>query len=216
MFADLHIHSIFSGSSRSPENIVSEAKNRQISLLSICDHCTVNSYERLDRACAQNSVSYILGVEMGAILHGNSYDVLAYNFDIENQDMLDLIEREYDKGREECEAMIDRLCTDYPELSLSDYLAYEYPKEMGGWKYQHYAVERGIFETYEEAGRRIFSEYFAFGQDAIPVEELCFHVKSADGIPVIAHPGNKSPEKLVSFLRDLQERDIEEVECFYP
>ena len=71
-------------------------------------------------------------------------------------------------------------------------------------------------ETYEEAGNRIFSKYFVAGQETYPVEEFCSLVKGANGIPVIAHPGNKSPEKLVSFLQDLQERGIEGVECFYP
>ena len=45
---------------------------------------------------------------------------------------------------------------------------------------------------------------------------FCGLVKQANGVPVIAHPGNKTPEELVSFLRDMQERGIEGVECFYP
>lgn len=70
MFADLHIHSIFSDSSRSPENIAHEAKKKQISLLSVCDHYSIDSYERLDNACVQNSISYVLGIEMDANLNG--------------------------------------------------------------------------------------------------------------------------------------------------
>ena len=72
MFVDLHIHSVFSDSSRSPENIVHEAKKKQISLLSVCDHYSIDSYERLDRACVQNNISYVLGIEMDANLGGCS------------------------------------------------------------------------------------------------------------------------------------------------
>lgn len=216
MFADLHIHSIFSDSSRSPENIAHEAKKKQISLLSVCDHYSIDSYRRLDNACVQNSISYVLGIEMDANLNGKNHHVLAYNFDKQNKKMLDFIKRQYDKNQKECEAMIIKMCADYPQLSLSDYLVYEYPKELGGWKYLYYAVEKGIFKTYEEAGASIFPKYFEAGKETYSVEEFCGLVKQANGVPVIAHPGNKTPEELVSFLRDMQERGIEGVECFYP
>lgn len=38
MKVDLHIHSNYSDSSRSPEEIVAIAKKRAVSLISICDH----------------------------------------------------------------------------------------------------------------------------------------------------------------------------------
>jgi predicted metal-dependent phosphoesterase TrpH len=46
MFVDLHINSIFSDSTNSPENITRIAKEKQVSLLSVCDHFTFDSYER--------------------------------------------------------------------------------------------------------------------------------------------------------------------------
>ena len=216
MFVDLHIHSIFSDSSRSPEDIVRVAKSRNVSLLSVCDHYSIASYERLADACDQYRVSYVIGVEMDANMDDNNHHVLAYNFDRKNQKFIDFINLQHEKNEKECEAMIVKMSGDHSQLSLSDYLAYEVPKESGGWKYIHYTVEKGVFKTYDEAESVIFPTCFVPGEETYPVEEFCGLVKQANGVPVLAHPGNKAPEELVSFLRDMQERGIEGIECFYP
>ena len=216
MYADLHIHSTFSDSTRTPEDIVHEAKKQQVSLLSVCDHDSIGSYERLAAACSQNNISYILGIELGATLKGESYHVLAYNFDKQNSEMLEFIRHQYTQSQKDCENMIVKMCVDYPQLSLSDYISFEYPKELGGWKYIHYAVERGIFKTYDEAGAYIYLKYMETGEDDYSIEQFCSLVKRANGVPVLAHPGNDSPDKLRSFLRDMQDNGIEGIECFYP
>lgn len=216
LFADLHIHSIFSDSSRTPENIVKEAKKQNVSLLSVCDHGSIGSYERLVEACRQNNVSYVLGIEMSAVMNGLDYDILVYNFDQNNIEMKDFIQRQYIFSQKECEAMIKRMSADHPQISLTDYLKYEYSEVSGGWKYIHYAVARGVFDSYEEAGKAIFSSYYEAGKDSYSVEDFCEIVKRADGVPVLAHPGNRTPEKLSSLLKDMKNRGVEGIECFYP
>ena len=114
-------YSIYSDSSRTPENIVYEAKNKQVSILSVCNHYTIASYERLEYACRQNNVSFVSGIEMDAILNGENYHVLAYHFDKQNQQILDFKNRQYVKSQNECEAMITKISADYPQLSLVDY-----------------------------------------------------------------------------------------------
>ena len=216
MYADLHIHSIFSDSSRSPEEIAQIAKSQDVSLLSVCDHYTVASYERLADACKQHGISCVVGVEMDANMHDANYHVLAYNFDKDNTIMSDFIKRQYVKNQNECTAMIAKMCDEYPQLSLAEYLAYDYPRELGGWKYIHYAVEKGIYKTYDDAGPVIYPKYFEASKETYLVEDFCSVVKQANGVPVLAHPGNKPPDQLVSFLRDMHERGIEGIECFYP
>ena len=216
MFADLHIHSIYSDSTRSPEEIIEVAKNQCVSLLSVCDHGSIASYERLADACKKYGISYALGIEMGGMMNGEGYHLLAYSFDQNNKKMIDFIRQENEKGEKECEAMIVKMCCEYPQLSLSDYLEYNPTRESGGWKYIHYAVARKVFETYEEAGAVIFPTYYEAGEDACSVEDFCYHVKQAGGVPVLAHPGNQTPEQLASLLQDMQERGVEGIECFYP
>ena len=219
MYVDLHIHSIFSDSSRSPEEIVAIAKKRQVSLLSICDHSSISAYPRFIEACNKSNIKYTVGVELGGTMYGEDYHILAYNFDINDEGMLKFIQDEKNRSDKECEDMIVRMSKDYPNISIDDYINYECPKEKGGWKYIYYALEKNIFKFYEEAGEYIYSNYFVEDKGEKSVEELCNIVKRAGGVPVLAHPGyiyERNPEKFVSFLQDMYDRGIEGIECYYP
>ena len=57
MKVDLHIHSIYSDSSRSPLEIVALAKKRNVGLLSICDHATIGAYSVLPESCRDNGMN---------------------------------------------------------------------------------------------------------------------------------------------------------------
>jgi predicted metal-dependent phosphoesterase TrpH len=80
----------------------------------------------------------------------------------------------------------------------------------------HYAVARGAFKTYEEAGATIFPTYYEVVEGTYPVEEFCRIVKNANGIPVLAHPSNDDPDVLTALFRNMQESGIEGIECYYP
>lgn len=85
MKIDLHIHSTYSDSSRSPEEIVGLAKERNVSLISICDHATISAYDTIPQLCKDNKMQCILGVELGALWNGESIHMLAYHFDKNNE-----------------------------------------------------------------------------------------------------------------------------------
>ncbi len=81
MKVDLHIHSTYSDSSRSPEEIVNLAKERNVSVLSICDHATIGAYNTFPQICSENNIRCVLGVELGVMWYGEEIHMLAYNFD---------------------------------------------------------------------------------------------------------------------------------------
>ena len=216
MYADLHIHSNFSDSTNSPEDIVRIAVERNVSLISICDHMNFDSYDRLKEACNLNGISFIAGIELDANLNDENYHVLVYNFDRNNKRFNDFVNSHKDKSKKECEAMIERMSLDFPELSLSEYISYEYPTEQGGWKYMHYIIEKGLHKTHSGVGEDFFPKYFVAGEETFSVEDFCVVAKQAGGIPVLAHPGNLETETLIFLLKNMKERGIEGVECYYP
>jgi predicted metal-dependent phosphoesterase TrpH len=66
MRVDLHVHSLFSDGSQHPVEIVQAAMKREVSILSICDHYTIDSYDALFSACKSNKIKVVLGVELDA------------------------------------------------------------------------------------------------------------------------------------------------------
>ena len=219
MYVDLHVHSIFSDSSRTPEEIVRVAKERNVSLLSICDHSSVLAYPGFINACEQYALRYTTGVEVDGTMNDENYHILAYNFDLKNRKLLALIQEQKGKSNRECEDMIARMSKDYSVISVVDYRNYTPPVEKGGWKYIHYAVEKGIFSSYEDAGEFIFPHYFVGDPGSYPIEDLCELIRKAGGVPVLAHPGYKyncDMNDFLSFLKEMCDRGIGGVECFYP
>jgi len=220
MKVDLHIHSDYSDSSRSPEEIVAIAKNKGLGLISICDHGTMAAYDRLSSACKDNNINCVLGIELSAIWGDEDFDILAYNFDKDNKAMKSLIAEQFQNV--ECDWIAYNMSLDYPQISLDDYRKYDYPKEKGGWKYIHYAVAKGIVKTYEEGNNTLFSKYSTpnhLSHGEIKLQDFCSLVKQANGVPVLAHPGylyDRNPDGFLNMLKEFKELGIEGIECYYP
>ena len=221
MKVDLHIHSIYSDSSRSPEEIVALAKKRNVGLLSICDHATIGAYSVLPEICRDNGMNYVLGVELEILWKGESLHMLAYNFDPNDAQMKTFMDKQY--RAIECEYIVYNMMQDYPQMSLEEYRHFAYPKEKGGWKYLYYAVEKGAAKTYEEANETIYSRYGMpnhlsdFGE--CNISDFCEMVKRAGGVPVLAHPGylyERNPGGFASMLGEMRGCGLGGIECYYP
>lgn len=221
MKVDLHIHSNYSDSSRSPEEIVALAKERNVSLISICDHATIAAYDRLPQICQSNHINYVLGIELSALWNYESIHMLAYHFDRDNVQMKTYISKQY--SNIECEYIVLNMIKDYPQMSLEDFRNFQYPKENGGWKYLYYAVAKGAAKTYEEANLTIYRKYATPNDLSEPgeyrMQDFCKLVKQANGVPVLAHPGylyRRDPDHFVTTLQEMIECGIEGIECYYP
>jgi len=221
MKADLHIHSIYSDSSRSPEEIAAVAKKNNVALVSICDHATINAYDRFFHACENENINCVLGVELGVSWKNEDLHVLAYNFDKNNTKMKTLIDEQHKDI--ECEYIIYNMIKDYPQISLEDYRNFEYPKEKGGWKYIHYAVAKGIAATYEHGNNFIYGKYSTPNHlsnlGECNLQDFCETVKQAGGVSILAHPGflyDKNPDGIFEILKDIKNHGIEGIECYYP
>ncbi len=68
MFADLHLHSIYSDGLYTPDEICRRAKARGLSLLSITDHDTLAGEEDKRAAAKKHGLSYVTGWEISAFL----------------------------------------------------------------------------------------------------------------------------------------------------
>jgi len=87
MFVDLHIHTYFSDGTQSPEEVAEIAKVKGISVISVCDHNTIEAYKRLKIACQSVNIKLIQGVELDVSWEQERLHLLAYNFDPANRVM---------------------------------------------------------------------------------------------------------------------------------
>jgi len=216
------VPSNYSDSSRSPKEIVSIARDRNVGLISVCDHGTTAAYEKLLNACRKVGIRCVLGIELSAMWKSEDLHMLAYNFNEDDAGMKSLIVRQYQDI--ECEYIVYNMSLDYPHMSLEDYRMFEYPREKGGWKYLHYAVAKGAAATYEEANAFIYGKYSSPNHlssiGSCSMRDFCSTVKQANGVSVLAHPGylyeRYGPDGFIKCLADLKACGIGGIECYYP
>ena len=68
MLTDLHIHSYYSDGTMSPQEIVKDAKNKNVGIISITDHDVLDSYEEVRKEAKKEGITLIRGVEIDSIL----------------------------------------------------------------------------------------------------------------------------------------------------
>ncbi|MBP9901025.1 MAG: PHP domain-containing protein, partial [Verrucomicrobia bacterium] len=100
MFADLHLHSLFSDGTFTPEEIVGHGARLGHQALALTDHDTVEGCERMATACAAVGIEFIVGAELTAEHGGNELHILAYFVDPQNPKLLTEIAK-FQKVRQE-------------------------------------------------------------------------------------------------------------------
>lgn len=220
MLVDLHIHTFYSDGTMSPQEVVRDAKEKNLEIIAITDHNTVESYGDFQKECEKNNIVGIKGVELDCAYENKVLHILAYDFE-DNEELFKIINNAKKELLETSIRLIDKMSKKYNNISNEDYEAYEYDRRKGGWKGIHYLLDRGITSGLFE-GVKYYKEYnceheqFNFPK----VEEVCAAIKKAGGYSVLAHPCNwfsdLSKDKLREILRDLKIKGLNGVECYYP
>jgi len=79
MLIDLHCHSTASDGTLNPDELISHALSRNITMLALTDHDTVDGLA-LARLCAKNKLDFINGIELSCTWSGSCIHVLGYAF----------------------------------------------------------------------------------------------------------------------------------------
>jgi len=235
---DLHIHTKTGSDGNLPvEEVFQEAKNRNIDLISITDHDSIDCQERAIALARKHSMSYITGVELNVAFHypeGNkdvSLDFLGYEYDIGNQELkskLQLI-KEYRKRR--ARQILQKLNIEFDKEGRARFTEEDLKKiedsvdgAFGRPHIANYLVEKGTVKDKQEA----FDKYLIkcdVPKYPLSLAEASQLIRNAGGILVHAHPGDPNGTSLASITHDLEAQTkviekymlqyIDGVECWH-
>ena len=219
MLVDLHLHTYYSDSTRSPEELVLAAKAAGIGLISVCDHNTTEAYPELISACERHGIKLISGVEIDCMYNGYWLHLLAYGADFRDNKLNAVLSDNRDGMENMSVELIYKMSGDHEQLSLEEYKHFERNINNGGWKGLDYLRSKGLASDYFDYLTCI-SKYRIAPPDCFPdAKELCDIIHNAGGYAVLAHPLNyfsKDDEELRAELQDVITLGIDGIECYCP
>jgi len=237
MKIDLHIHSkTGSDGNLSVEEIFKEARKRNIDLMSITDHDSIDGQERAAALAKEYGIAYIPGVELNVTFQYSgsksvSLDFLGYQYDIRNQTLENKLQlmREHREAR--ARQILEKLNVEFDKENVQK-LTGEDLKNIqdsvdgvfGRPHIANYLVKKGIVRNKQEA----FDKYLVkcdvpkYPLSLVEASEL---VRNAGGIIALAHPNDPNGTSLASMTPDLDEQTkiieeymldyIEGIECWH-
>jgi predicted metal-dependent phosphoesterase TrpH len=240
MIIDLHIHSkSCSDGNLTVEEIVKEAKIRNIALMSITDHDSIGCQEKATALAKKNGIRYISGVELNVIFSHPRYnegksislDFLGYQFDIKNKELNNKLQRIRKYREERAARILEKVNAEFEKEGIEKLTKNDLREirdsvdgVLGRPHIANYLVRREIVGTKQEA----FDKYLVkcdVPKYPLYLEEASRLVRNAGGIIVLAHPNDPHGTSLVKLTKSLhkQTKIVEEsiliyidgVECWH-
>ena len=240
MIIDLHIHSKTCSDGKLPvQDIIKEAKARNIDLMSITDHDSVGCQKQARTLAQKNGIQYVSGVELNITFsHPDfcdgkpaSLDLLGYNFDINNQPLQKKLEQISNYRQERAKKILEKLNTEFEKEGLrlfteKDLVEIQNSADgaLGRPHIADYLIKKGIVTDRKEA----FLTYLVkcnVPKYPLYLEDASNMLRNAGGIAVLAHPNDPYGTSLVKLTSSLQEqtsiledsmfRYIDGIECWH-
>jgi predicted metal-dependent phosphoesterase TrpH len=239
MIIDLHIHSKSSDGALAIEEIVKEAKRRNIGLMSITDHDSIDCQEKAMDLAGKAGIRYVSGVELNVTFSHPKYregksvslDLLGYHFDVKSKELKDKLQQmaEYREGR--AAKILGNLNAEFEKegigkLTKNDFEEIQASVDgvLGRPHIADYLVKKGIVRNRQEA----FDRYLVkcdVPKFPLYIEEASRLVRNAGGKIVLAHPNDPHGTSLVTLTKSLPEQTeiieesmlgcIDGVECWH-
>jgi predicted metal-dependent phosphoesterase TrpH len=221
MIIDLHIHSkTCSDGNLSVEEIIEEAKARNIELMSITDHDAIGCQKQARTLSQKNGIHYITGVELNiTFLHPKfhngkpvSLDLLGYQFDTNNQALTSKLQQIAEYREERAAKILEKLNTEFQKEGLKNLTKNDLTEiqnsadgVLGRPHIADYLVRKKIVRNRQEA----FDKYLVkcnVPKYPLYLEDASSLLRNAGGIAVLAHPNDPHGTSLIKLTKSLQEQ----------
>jgi len=239
MIIDLHIHSNHSDGVLRVEEIIREAKFRNINLMAITDHDSISCQKTAAASSEKAGINYVFGVELNVTFSHPKYrdgksislDFLGYQFDADNRKFIEKLKQMADYREERASKILTNLNGEFEKegiekLTQKDFKAIQDSVDgvLGRPHIADYLVKKGIVKNRQEA----FDKYLV--KSDVPkyplyLKEASRIVRGAGGILVLAHPNDPHGTSLVTLTNSLSEQTqivedsmmehIDGIECWH-
>lgn len=215
-WADLHIHTYYSDSTSSPQEVVDDAVAAGLSCIAITDHDVIDGIDPVKSAAQGRGIEVIAGIELSSELNGKDIHILGYGFDYKKSPLVDKLHEIQQARIERIKMMIEKLKTlGVNNITFEDVAVKTKSDAVGRPHLAMVLQEKGwvpnmrsAFDKYiGEGGPAYFTKYNQTPFEAIKL------ITDSGGVAVMAHPMYTQKDELISqFVKN----GLGGLEVYYP
>jgi predicted metal-dependent phosphoesterase TrpH len=218
MFADLHLHSVFSDGTDTPNELVLLAKENDIKVISIADHDSLSAYENI--SSSNYEIKIIPSVEISTRVNEMYIHILGYYVSTYSKELLNLLKitsfERTENTRINYENAMNKEKFDY---SWNRILELNKGKTQISGVHIVNAMQKDNFKIKNIDLWDMFHKYFRqnspsfISSEKVSAYDAIDVIKKSGGIPIIAHP--KSIENC-EVIYDLIGYGVKGLEVYHP
>ena len=191
---DLHLHTTASDGALAPAELVARAASIGITILSVTDHDTTDSFEEASAAAVRLGVTLVAGIEVTAVEHARDLHVLGYFIDPHAPRLADFLTRQRAHRLLRVVSMAERLRALGCPIDVEPILnaaALHRGRSIGRPQIADALIRNGFARDREDAFDRLLGDGRpAFvPRDGEAPERIIDVIRDAGGIASLAHPG---------------------------
>ncbi len=213
--ADLHLHTVHSDGTSTPEEVVKRAKLANLKAISITDHDAVSGINAAMAVAEELGIEVIPGVELSVTYQGKDIHILGYFINYKDKKFLDYLEL-FKIGRiRRVEKIIAQLNRRGLSIRVESVLAKAGFGVVGRPHIAEVLVEEGYVTSYEEAFQKYLGDQGPIFAEKYPLspEEGIALIQSIGGVSVLAHPGCYNQDGIIP---ELAKKGLDGIETVPP
>lgn len=198
-FADLHLHTIFSDGTYTPQELISQSVKSGLSAIAVVDHDTVSGLEPTIKIGKIKNIEVLAGIELSAEYDGMEVHILGYLIDYKRKELIDKLEFLKKNRIERIYKIVDKLKNMGVTLEAESVFDMARHGTVGRLHVARAMVNTGLVGSIAGAFRKYIGDKcpayvcnFRFS----PSEAIKL-IKEINGIPVLAHPYTLNKDELI-------------------
>lgn len=214
-FADLHLHTVFSDSTYTPQELIREAKRVGLDCISVVDHDTVSGIQDCLNLAERDNIEVLPGIELTVEYVGLEVHILGYLIDDENKILREKLEQLKKDRVERIHKITDKLKAIGINLGPERVFDIAGGGTVGRLHVARALVKEGLTSSIGEAFQKYIGDNcpaYVLGFRLTPYEAVSL-IKTAGGIAVLAHPYSLNRDELIPELIDCGMMGLE---VYYP
>ena len=218
---DLHMHTVVSDGTDTPEEILAKVKQAGVGLFSVTDHDAFKACEIIGSLRTAEDPAFLTGVEFSCRDGEGKYHILGYGFDPAAAPIRKVVETGHGYRMKKVLARLDflteRFGFQFPEEERRKLFALDNP---GKPHIGNLMIRLGYARSIEDAIRN-YIDQIHFRSEYVRPEEAVEGILASGGIPVLAHPCYGSGDELIlgpeleARVRRLMDFGLRGLEAYY-